>query len=314
MARPKKNNADYFSHESEMRNDVKIKALRRKFSHTGYAVWNYLLEVLTDAEGFAIRWEELDIELYAADFDLDTTELTDIVNYCIKLGLLQISNNMLYCDNLTSSFEGLMNKRGRTARTPESKDSAVSVAETPQKESFCNRNPNNSAVSEAEIHRVEKSKVEYSKEEYSSPRTREGASAPSEEEKDEFYKIFFWRNLKDPTGELQRFLSHNAQYGWKMNNTPEKRREAAMSWAPDTKGERVSKKFLSAWSEIYKRAIVTDPIAAALMLTDDTKVSACNGALVLYAAGVVIDYVKVHRPPELLQLANGNPIQFSRLG
>lgn len=95
MARPKKNNADYFSHESEMRNDVKVKALRRKFSHTGYAVWNYLLEVLTDAEGFSIKWEELDIELYAADFDLETTELIEIVDYCIRLGLLQKENGRL---------------------------------------------------------------------------------------------------------------------------------------------------------------------------------------------------------------------------
>lgn len=314
MARPKKNNADYFSHESEMRNDVKIKALRRKFSHTGYAVWNYLLEVLTDAEGFAIRWEELDIELYAADFDLDTNELTDIVDYCIKLGLLQLSGNMLFCNNLTSSFEGLMNKRGRAIKAADSPNPIVSASETPQKESFCDRNPANSGVSASEIDIVEKSKVEYSKVNYSSPRTREGASAPSEEEKDEFYKIFFWRNLKSPTQELQRFLSHNTQYGWKLNNTPEKRREAALNWAPESNGDRVSKNFLAAWREIYKKLIGLEPAVAALMLTDDTKVSACNGALVLHAAPIVIDHIKEHRPPELTKLANGNPIRFSRIG
>lgn len=38
MARPKKNNAEYYTHDADMRNDMKIKALRRKFSHTGYAV------------------------------------------------------------------------------------------------------------------------------------------------------------------------------------------------------------------------------------------------------------------------------------
>lgn len=38
MARPNKNNAEYFSHDADMRNDVKVKALRRRFSHTGYAV------------------------------------------------------------------------------------------------------------------------------------------------------------------------------------------------------------------------------------------------------------------------------------
>ena len=31
MARPKKNNADYFSHDNDMRNDERIIALIRKF-------------------------------------------------------------------------------------------------------------------------------------------------------------------------------------------------------------------------------------------------------------------------------------------
>jgi hypothetical protein len=31
MARPLKNNADYFPHDNDMRNDEKILALRRKF-------------------------------------------------------------------------------------------------------------------------------------------------------------------------------------------------------------------------------------------------------------------------------------------
>lgn len=162
--------------------------------------------------------------------------------------------------------------------------------------------------------KVKESKVKESKVNNSSPRTREGASAPSEEEKDEFYKIFFWRNIKNPTQELQRFLNHNTQYGWKLNNNPEKRREAALNWAPESNGNRVSEKFLAAWQEIYKKLICIEPAVAALMLTDDTKVSACNGAVVLHAAPIVIDYIKDHRPPELMQLANGNPIRFSRIG
>lgn len=309
MARPKKNNADYFSHESEMRNDVKIKALRRKFSHTGYAVWNYLLEVLTDAEGFSIRWEELDIELYAADFDLDTTELTDIVNYCIKLGLLQISNNMLYCDNLTSSFEGLMNKRGRAIKATESQNPIVSEAETPQKESFCSRNPANPIVSEAETHIVEKSKVEYSKVNYTSPRTRESASAPSEEERDKFYEIFFWRNMKNPSEELDKFWAYNEKYGWKMNNTPEKREKAALEWTPETKGERVSDKFLKAWAELYMRVKFTKPQVAADMLDERSKLTVNNCTIVIHARKSVQDYILTEKPDEIYALANGNPLR-----
>ena len=45
MARPKKNNAEYFTHDADMRNDVKIKALRRNFPTQGmpYGItcWNH---------------------------------------------------------------------------------------------------------------------------------------------------------------------------------------------------------------------------------------------------------------------------------
>ena len=285
MARPKKNNADYFSHESEMRNDVKIKALRRKFSHTGYAVWNYLLEVLTDAEGFSIKWEELDIELYAADFDLDTSELTEIVNYCMKLGLLQISDGMLHCENLTSSFESLMNKRGRSS--------------------------NNPRVSDAETHIVEESKVEYSKEDYSSPRTRESASAPSEEERNELYEIFFWKNFKDPAGEHQKFLQHNDKYGWKLNDTPQKRQKAAGEWTPEVKGERVAPKFLEAWYAIWKRIVVLHPEIAEDMLDPGSRLSVNNGAIVIHARKSVLAYLANKPQPEIVNLALGNPIRFT---
>ena len=60
MARPIKNNADYFTHDSQMRNHRKIKALRYKFGLIGYAVYNMLLEVLTNAENFKFEWDELE--------------------------------------------------------------------------------------------------------------------------------------------------------------------------------------------------------------------------------------------------------------
>lgn len=96
MGRPKKNNAEYFSHDANMRDDIKIKALRRKFSHMGYAVWNYLLETLTNNDFFEIEWNEINIELLAADYDVTVEELTDIVNYSIKIGLLNIEDGKLF--------------------------------------------------------------------------------------------------------------------------------------------------------------------------------------------------------------------------
>ena len=105
MARPTKHNADYFSHDTSMRNDPKIKALRRKYSHKGYSIWNMLLELLTSKEYFEYEWNELNIELLAPDFDIDADELNEIVSYCIKIGLLQITNGYLHCEKLTFRLE-----------------------------------------------------------------------------------------------------------------------------------------------------------------------------------------------------------------
>lgn len=114
MARPQKNNAEYFSHDADMRNDVKVKALRRKFQHTGYAVWCFILESLTDGEYFEIDYNELNRELLAADFDVSVEELEEIVSYCCKVGLLQMTEDQhLYSEAHQRRFASLMEKRKR---------------------------------------------------------------------------------------------------------------------------------------------------------------------------------------------------------
>ena len=91
MARPNKNNAEYFSHDADMRNDVKVKALRRKFGHVGYAVWCFILESLTDGDDFEVEYDKVNRELLAADFDIPVNQLEEIVEYCKSINLLQLS-------------------------------------------------------------------------------------------------------------------------------------------------------------------------------------------------------------------------------
>lgn len=115
MARPNKNNAEYFSHDADMRNDVKVKALRRRFSHTGYAVWCYILETLTDTDFFEVDYRDLNQELLAADFDISIEELRNIVDYCCKINLLQLNEDgtRLYSETHKKRFSGLITKRER---------------------------------------------------------------------------------------------------------------------------------------------------------------------------------------------------------
>lgn len=93
MAKPAKICADYFPHDADMRNDIKIKALRRRFSLTGYAVWCFILESMTASDRLQLDFSEINRELLAADFDITEQELTDIVEYCCRLNLFQRSED-----------------------------------------------------------------------------------------------------------------------------------------------------------------------------------------------------------------------------
>lgn len=111
MPRPTKSNADYFRHDNDMRNDPKIKALRTRFGLEGYAVWNMLLETLTDADGFAITWDALAVELFAGDFCIPGERLTEIVDYLARINLMQIANGALACANLSKRLVSVVEKR-----------------------------------------------------------------------------------------------------------------------------------------------------------------------------------------------------------
>jgi hypothetical protein len=126
MARPIKHNADYFSHDNNMRNDIKIKAVRRKYNSAGYALYIMILELLTSNEYFEIEWNEDNIELLSPDFDMDTEVITDIVNYCIKLNLLQITNGYLHCETLTDRLEETLLLRRKGYCSNNSKRMSVS--------------------------------------------------------------------------------------------------------------------------------------------------------------------------------------------
>jgi hypothetical protein len=134
MARPIKNNADYFTHDSQMRNHRKIKALRYKFGLIGYAVYNMLLEVLTNAENFQFEWDELEAELLAGDFNIDIIELHNIIDYLTSLKLVEIENGYMYSTNLIQRFELLIAKRERNRQAVQTYREAITeVAKEPDK-------------------------------------------------------------------------------------------------------------------------------------------------------------------------------------
>ncbi len=126
MARPNKNSAEYFAHDADMRNDIKIKALRRNFGHRGYAVWCFILETLTDSEDYFADYNEVSQELLAADFDVSVEELREIVSFSCRINLLQLTDdNRLFSQSLQRRFENLTVKRERKRLLSKEERSAI---------------------------------------------------------------------------------------------------------------------------------------------------------------------------------------------
>jgi hypothetical protein len=81
---PQKHTAPWFKHDNDMRNDLKIKALRRRFGLEGYAIYNMLLEVLSDSDYYAFEFNEHTLEMLSGDFDYDCDKLKEIIDYCLS--------------------------------------------------------------------------------------------------------------------------------------------------------------------------------------------------------------------------------------
>lgn len=129
MARPRKNNAEWFSHDTTLRDNLKVKAVRAKFWLEWYAVFLMLLEVLTDAENFAIEGSAFHIEMLAGDFRIDSERLSLILEYCQNIWLLQKEWDMIFNNHLIERMDPLLNKRENMRQKHQEK--RVSTAKTP---------------------------------------------------------------------------------------------------------------------------------------------------------------------------------------
>lgn len=145
MARPVKNNCDYFPHDAGMRNHKKVKALRSKFGVTGYAVWSLLLEYITGSDGNVFPYTDLEFELMSGDFGVSATEIRSVVDYCILLELLFNRNGFINSDSLDERLAPVYEKRGKAKELSKKQlrdngkfvssntdSTAVSVTEMPQ--------------------------------------------------------------------------------------------------------------------------------------------------------------------------------------
>ncbi len=236
--------ADFFSHDIDMRNDIKVKALRRKFSHTGYAVWCFMLEYLTDCTNFEIEYTEVTQELLAADFDVPVEELREIIDYSTKIGLLQQEDGKVFSRAHKRRFERMLEVRqrraeaarrnGRKGGNPNFKKGQPNPYYNTT-ESVMSDNPNitqeSEKITQDNLSRVEHSSVEESN--VTSKETPKGGkktatrfSAPSVDE------VRAYAQEKGYHIDPEHFVDYYTSNGWRVGRNPMKDWKATVrTWA-----------------------------------------------------------------------------------
>jgi hypothetical protein len=213
MGRLNKNNCDYFSHDNNMRNHRKVKTLRQKFTN-GYSFWCMFLEFLTGADGNVFENSDLELEMLSGDFGITVTEISDIINYCIRIELLFEKDGFIYSESLNDRLTPVYKKRGVAKE--------LSKKQQRNNGKFCN---NNTDVSDITVTEKPQSKVKESKVKEIKVEEKENIPTPPIEEKLHEMQIFInTEPLLKPLLQLKNQLTYKqaedlyAKYGHDLIN------------------------------------------------------------------------------------------------
>lgn len=276
----KDNTVEFFSHDKDMRHDPKINALRIKFPGWGYTVWCMLLETFSDSRKRSIEWNDLNQELLAADFYVGKDVLVDIVDYCVKLGLLQIEDGVLKSQRFQERFGSLdelretrsqSGKKGADARWTEKRNRMAQNGKSMANASSSIANDSKYSIEENSI---EKNRIETSSSfSSSSSQPEEKEFDPEEEQQQQSFVLnFFLRNWTDPKNEFfNKFLPWNNTGGRSWKDMDKDQREAAMlQWQQKpSHPARFTQKFLDMWEHVVYKLMSIAPSEIIWAALDD---------------------------------------------
>lgn len=240
----------YITHDLGARNDPKLMDVQMEMGGQGLAIFWCLVEMLWENDGripanyrsiaFALRWcKPAEVEKVVTDFGLFQVENGFITSR-------SASERIAYKKERIQEISGVRreaaNKRwhGKSnadAMQTECKSNATAMPINKLINKQINKDINNTPLTAAEI-----------------------------------YEIFFFRNLKDPVGELQRFVEYYEDRGWTyQDGTPVSDPEqAAEDWKPKLQGKRFNDEALRWYHAVWNAARNRDQAAENFLLPLDS--------------------------------------------
>lgn len=135
MARPQKSGMDYFPHDTDARNDLKIRKLRAVFGNDGYATYFILLENIYRSKEYFIDISDAEtLLILSEECRLSEEKFTQIMLKCIDLDLFSRQEHeehkKLTSESIKKRTEPVENKRKKNNEYYNSEKREVSDAET----------------------------------------------------------------------------------------------------------------------------------------------------------------------------------------
>ena len=238
---------NYFTHDSNARNSDKLIPLRAKMGAEGYGIYFMLLERLREEPDYT---SVKDYNMLAFDLRVDAAKVKAVVE---NFGLFAFTDDgkCFYSESFLRRMQ-VKDEKSEKARA-----SARSRWEK------CERNANAMRTQEKTDAIKEKESKEKKNKRNSlsiSPSFQSGdmsemSAEPTEREREEFFKIFFFKNYKNPAEQVEKFVNHYAAIGWTRNNGAKvvDRIALARTWEPKDEAQknRFPMPFVEFWRCVY---------------------------------------------------------------
>ena len=113
----------WFKHQSDARNSLKLRKVRRKYGADGYAIYWFCLEAIAyevNKDNLTFELKE-DAETIAFELSIQEKRVEEIMHYMVDIGLFESSSNMITCMKLAESIDKSMTNSPKMRKWLETK-------------------------------------------------------------------------------------------------------------------------------------------------------------------------------------------------
>jgi len=198
--------AYYFSHDSNARNDPKIKALRKKYGLAGYAKYFIIIEMLRESDNYELPCKDYIFECIADEFNEQSTNVQQTFNDLVNVfELIQTDGQKFWSEALKNrmSFKDHIREQAKKAGKASAEkrrninDVSIEIQRTVNERSTDVQQTFNECSTKKERKKERKKEVKEEKEEKENGNNITADNFVFEEPKDKEYVKFFLNEI-DP--------------------------------------------------------------------------------------------------------------------